>query len=583
MYFLALATDYDETLTHGGSVADDVRSALRGCAPVTQSRPSPSRPKVRGASTLRALRPTMVGAAAADRVRGGRLPESRAAGAGTNEQEDHDLNAEPSKSRASSGVAGLDELLGGGFPRNQIYLVEGGTGAGKTTLGLQFLIAGAARGERVLYLGFSETPEDLERIAGAHGWSLAGVDLHKVVSEEAASRQAQYTLFPSSEVELHELMEQLNEAISRRKPDRLLIDPVSALRWFAADPFEYRRHVESLGRALHPAECTTLLIDDAGMGEQQFHPRSIVHGVLTLARMDQEYGRDRRRLRIEKLRGESFAGGYHDYEIVTGGLEVYPRIEIASRPAEAADHAAPLLSRHPEFGPLLGGGIPWGCAVLLAGQAGTGKSSLAAVWSADALASGRSVLYLTFDEGIETLLQRSRALAVEFPAAHEAGTLELEQIDPAGSSPGRVSDRIRRAVDREKGRLGVVVLDSLSGYLHATGSSRYLDLQLHQLLAYLRRRGVITLMVLTQRGMLGDPRSNVDLSYISDVMVFMNFFESGGRLHRAVSVVKHRAYRHDQEIRELVFEAAGIRLRAPPQGLRGLLSGAPRDEGAETR
>ncbi len=493
--------------------------------------------------------------------------------------EDPELKGTHRESRATSGIAGLDELLGGGFPRNQLYLVEGGTGAGKTTLGLQFLIAGAARGERVLYLGFSETPEDLERIAAAHGWSLAGVDLHKIASEEAAARQAQYTLFPASEVELHELMDQLNEVIAARKPERLLIDPISALRWFAADPFEYRRHVESLGRALHPAECTTLLIDDAGAGEQQFHPRSIVHGVLTLARMDQEYGPDRRRVRIEKLRGEPVAGGNHDYDIVTGGLEVYPRIEVASEPVPPREPEPPLLARHPDFGPLLGGGVPWGCAVLVSGQAGTGKSSLAAIWAAEAVASGRSVLYLTFDEGVETLLQRSRELGADFAGARESGQLDLVQIDPAASSPGRVSDLIRRAAERSEDALGVVVLDSLSGYLHATGSSRYLDLQLHQLLAYLRRRGVITLMLLTQRGMLGDSRVNVDLSYISDLIVFLNFFESHGRLHRALSIVKHRACRHEQGIRELVFDAGGMRLCDPPTGLRGLLTGTPEHEG----
>lgn len=314
--------------------------------------------------------------------------------------------ASPDTARAGTGIAGLDEILGGGLPRNPLYLVEGGTGAGKTTLGLQFLLAGAARGERALYPGFAETPEDIE------------------------------------------------------KPDRLLVGPVSALRWFAADPFEYRRHMESLGRAPHPAACTTVLIDDATAAEHQFHPRSLAHGVLITTAVEPEYGRSRRRLRIEKLRGEAVLSGHHDYEIQTGGVAVYPRIEIASKSRARVD-GAPLLADRGDFRELLGGGVP------------------------------------------------------------------------------------------------------------------YLDLQLHQLLDCLRSRGIITVMVLTQRGLLGDSYAPVDLSYLSDVTVLTRFFEARASLHRAVSVVKHREYRHERSIRELIFDDDGIRLGEPLSRFRGLLTGTP--------
>lgn len=473
---------------------------------------------------------------------------------------------------ASSGIAGLDEILRGGFQPRQLYLIEGGTGVGKTTLALQFLMQGDRAGERALYIGFSETPRDINRIAATHGWALGRIRLELVGAGDDAGERPQYTLFPSSEVELHALMAEIAGLVEAHKPQRVVIDPVSALCWFASDGAEYRRYMESLRRVLDRHDCTSLLIDDMDAAGRQFHSRGLADGVLLLATHEQAYGPHRRRLRLEKLRGVPVATGWHDYTIAAGGLVVHPRIDVAPE-AGSIPPAPPLLTGVAGFDALLGGGIPTGSGVLIAGPAGTGKSTIAMSWALAAAARRERVVYLTFDEAPATIHARCEALGLEAAEPLAAGLLELRKIDTALVSPGEIFHTIRTAAEAPGTRLAMVVLDSISGFLHATASERHLDLQLRQLLTYLSERGVIGIMIVTQRGIVGDVDAAVDLSYLCDITVLTRFFEADGSLHRAISIVKHRSCAHEQTIRELTFSDEGVQLSEPLSGFRGLLTG----------
>ncbi|HEY8520680.1 MAG TPA: ATPase domain-containing protein [Gammaproteobacteria bacterium] len=465
----------------------------------------------------------------------------------------------------SSGIAGLDEILRGGFRRNQLYLVEGGSGAGKTTLALQFLLAGVRAGERALFLGFSESPRDLERIARSHGWSLDGVAARRIGA--SGQGETRYTLFPASEVELQALLEEITQAVEAERPQRLVMDPVSALRWFTADYFEYRRCLETLRRTLAERSCTTLLLDDESSTEPQFRVRGLADGVLVLRAETDEWGFARRRIAIEKARGIAVAGGLHDCRLATGGLVVFPRADCwAAAAPERLPDDAPLLVDTADFGAALGGGLPWGSSVLLAGPSGSGKSRVAMTWSRGVLARGRSVLYLSLDEPLADERGDPDGLA-EAAAAQGANgaSLLLERIDCTVSA-GELASRVRAAAEAHGAPLGMVVLDGLAGYRRLAGSTTGMESHLRRLIRFLEPRGIIALALLTERGVLGPIESDIDVSFLFDVVLLTRFFRGERGLHRSIAVVKHRRFNHERTVRELLISEEGVALSAPLQG-----------------
>ncbi len=472
----------------------------------------------------------------------------------------------------STGIAGLDEILRGGLPARRLYLVDGAPGTGKTTLALQFLLAGTARHESGLYVTLSESREELEQVATSHGWSLDGIDVVELPTEDAEADRESYTIFHPAEVELQVVIDRMFATVEQSAAKLVVLDSLSEMRLLARDPLRFRRQILALKQFFSARECTALLLDDKTAPEGDLQLHSLAHGVVQLEHVALEYGAERRRLQVTKLRGRRFQGGYHDFRICTGGLAVYPRI---ARPEQTGEQLGRLLpSGSTELDALLGGGLPSGTSLLVTGPAGTGKSVLATQYACAAASRGEKVLFLLFDERLSTFTLRAEGLGMELREMIGDELLTLRQIEPTELSPGEFSHEIKRAVEEDG--VKVVVIDSINGYLQSMPEERLLPVQVHELLSYLALRGVTCILTLVQRGIFGSPVDEAaDVSYLADNVVLLRYFEVSGTVRQAVSVVKKRSGDHERTIRECRVGRGGLHVGEPLHEFQGVLTGVP--------
>ncbi|GAB3373151.1 ATPase domain-containing protein [Massilia agri] len=477
--------------------------------------------------------------------------------------------------RISTGIAGLDDILGGGLTPQRVYLVEGSPGAGKTTLGLQFLLDGASRGESGLYITLSETADELAAVARSHGWSIDVLSVFELAGETALDIDAQQSVFHPSEVELGETTRNVMDKVDEVKPVRVVFDSLSEMRLLAQNPLRYRRQILALKQFFTARDCTVLLLDDKTSQSDQ-HLHSIAHGVISLEQIAKEFGKERRRVNIIKMRGIRFRGGYHDYILNTGGITMFPRLVASEHlrdfvPAVRATGAEGIDA-------LLGGGLVRGTNTLIVGPSGIGKTTVSTRCLLTALERGEKAAFYLFDEGLGTFFARCLALGMDLRPYADSGQFTIHHIDPAELAPGEFAQMLRDAVELH--RTEFIVIDSLNAYLQAMPGEQYLVLQMHELLSYLNQQGVTTLLVLGQHGMVGEVKSDVDLSYLSDSTLLMRFFESNGRLRRAITVIKSRAAAHSLTIHELQLGRDGIRIGEALEGFDGVLSGLPSYRGS---
>ncbi len=473
--------------------------------------------------------------------------------------------------RASTGIAGLDDVLAGGLPLDRLYLIEGTPGTGKTTLALQFLLEGRRHGESGMYVTLSETADELRSSAATHGWSLDGLSIVELVPEAAIGSEQEQTLLHPAEFELGETTALILERIDREKPKRLVLDNLSELRLLAQAPLRFRREVLALKSRLTRHGCTVLLLDDQTADPQNRHLHTIVHGVIVLEQSSSRYGAERRSLRVAKVRGVAFRGGFHDYAIKTGGIAVYPRL-VASE-GGGAFSAVAAGTGVAELDTLLGGGLVHGTSTLLIGPTGTGKTSTATRCILAALERGECCAIFMFDEEVGALLARSAKLGMDLQPHLRSGRLQLHHIKPTELLPGEFAQYVRTAVEADGVR--TVLIDSLNGYMHAMPNEQYLVLQMHEMLSYLSQHEVMTLLILGQHGLVGEVHSDVDLSYLSDTIILLRYFEAAGVVRRGLSVVKTRTSNHEATIREFKLGAGGLTIGAILHDFDGVLNGMP--------
>jgi circadian clock protein KaiC len=480
---------------------------------------------------------------------------------------------QPTLPRAPTGIRGLDDILGGGIARNRLHLLEGTPGTGKTTIALEFLLAGADQGESGIYVSLAETEEELRDGARSHGWDIADrIKICEVVPPESVLDPDQHqSLLYSSDLELGETIERIFEAIEKTKPDRIVIDSLSEIRLLAQSSLRYRRQILALKHYFARHRSTVITLDDLTADSTDRAVHSIAHSVIHLDQLAPNYGADRRRLRIAKCRGQSFRGGYHDFVIATGGVQVFPRLV-------AAEHRHGYGGRLVDSGigeldALLGGGITGGSSTLVLGPAGTGKSLLSLQFIASAVKRGERAGLFVFDEELGLLFSRAKSLGIDLEAMRASGKLVVEQMDAAELSPGEFTHRVRGCVDRED--VKTVVIDSLNGYQAAMPEEQFLILHLHELLQYLNRRGAATFLTVAQHGMMGDMKQPIDVTYLADTVIVLRYFEAFGRVRRAISVIKKRMGPHEDTIRELQIDSRGMTVGPPLAEFQGVLRGVP--------
>ncbi len=482
---------------------------------------------------------------------------------------------ETSDARCASGVEGLDEILDGGLPSDCFYLLQGDPGSGKTTLALQFLLEGVRLGERTLYITLSETKAELLKVARSHGWTLDAIPLFELSAIESLVRpEAHTTVFHSSELELTKVSDLLLEEIRKTQPTRIVFDSLSEFRLMAETALRYRRQLLTLKQELAKYRSTVLLLDDKMENRRigtDAHVWSLTHGVIELEQLSPDYGRSRRRVRVLKLRGVRFREGYHDYTIETGGVRVFPRIGAAEY--RTAFRHEPVSSGHKDLDDLLGGGLDRGTTTIIMGPTGAGKSTLTTQYATHMAQRREPSMIFAFDEIPSILLTRAAALGFDFAKHVESGVINIQHLDPAEVSPGEFGMRVRRGVEAG---CRLVIIDSLNGYMNAMPGEKYLTNQLHELSAYLNQRGVVTIFILAQHGLLGPSESPVDLSYLADTVMNVSYFEVGGAVRQALSVIKKRTGRHEKTIREFTLESGrGLRIGPPLKQFQGVLSGTP--------
>jgi circadian clock protein KaiC len=476
-------------------------------------------------------------------------------------------------SKASTGVAGLDDILGGGLARNRLHLLEGSPGTGKTTIALQFLNAGAAAGEPGIYVTLAETEEELRDGARSHGWEIDKlVEVFELVPPESVlDPEQQQSLLYSSDLELGETIKRIVEAIERVRPKRVVIDSLSEIRLLAQSSLRYRRQILALKHYFAQHQSTVVMLDDLTAESTDRAVHSIAHSVIHLDQLAPIYGGERRRVRVAKCRGQPFRSGYHDFTIKSGGIDVFPRLVAAEH--RTGFVGGDISSGIDELDVMLGGGITAGSSTLLLGPAGTGKSLMVVHYIAAAAARREKAALFVFDEELGLLFARAKGIGIDLAAMVASKQLVIEQLDAAELSPGEFSHRVRTAVDREDIR--IVGIDSLNGYQASMPEEQCLILHLHELLQYLNRLGVATFLTVAQHGMLGDMRQTIDVTYIADTVVMLRYFEAHGRVRRALSVVKKRTGGHEDTIREFRIDNRGIVLGPPLEEFQGVLGGVP--------
>lgn len=472
----------------------------------------------------------------------------------------------------STGVPGLDVILKGGLPANRLYLLKGEPGVGKTTLALQFLLEGVRHQQASLYITLSETRAEIEDVAQSHGWSMDNIGVLELSALETQLAEAsRNTVFHSSEVELNQTTRLLLEKIEAYKPARLVIDSLSELRLLSDTALRYRRQMLSLKQYFSGKDMTVILLDDHSVDGGDMHVQSIAHGVFTIEQTELDYGTEKRRVRVNKLRGVDFIGGYHDATMVVGGLRIFPRLIANEYSADFKE--AKVTSNLRELDALLGGGLDRGTSTLLLGPAGTGKSSITLHYAvAGATRGEKAVLYL-FEESKRTLMARARSIGLDLEPFFENGTLVVHSIEPTSLPPGEFINRVRDDVLNDGAQM--IVIDSLNGYLQAMPDAKFLTIQLHELLSFLNLHGVLTIMTMAQHGIVGQMQTPVDLTYLTDTVLLLRYFEHKGSIKKAISVVKKRIGQHESTIREFQISEDGLRVGEPLIEFQGILTGVP--------
>ena len=469
--------------------------------------------------------------------------------------------------RLTTGIAGLDEVLQGGYASGRAYLVRGGPGTGKTTLGMHFLTTGAANGEPVLFITLAEPVNQLRRTAAGLGFNVAGITFLDLSPTSEFFAQVQtYDIFSPAEVEREPTTQRIVEQVAVLKPQRIFIDSMTQFRYLATDTFQFRKQVLSFLRFLVEQDITVLFTSEHSAEAPDDDLQFMSDGVLNL-----DFSHEQRTLSVSKFRGSDFQDGRHSVRLTNTGMQLFPRLMPLNLGREITTEV--ISSGIPGIDELMHGGIERSTITIISGPSGVGKSTLGLQFMKEAAGRGeRSVIY-TFEEHKETLLRRAEGVNVAVHAMQERGTLAVVQIEPLHYTPDEFAHLVRQEVEQQQAR--IVMIDSLSGYrLSIRGNE--LTTHIHALCKYLQNMGVAVLLINEVETITGDFRATENgISYLADTIVFLRYLEVQGELRRAIGVLKKRMSDFEKTLREFQISRSGIKVGAPLTHMRGVLMGIP--------
>ncbi len=462
----------------------------------------------------------------------------------------------------STGIAGLDTILNGGVPKSSITLLQGHAGSGKTTLGLQFLLEGAKKGETSLLISVAQTKVELEHIAASHGFDLGALDLEFVdIGNDGAPDQYAVN---TQEEDLDDLLSQVHSIVERIKPQRLVFDSLLEMRLLARSDYDHRRDVLALKRSLVRLGTTAIILDHVGEGLDR-RIEGVAHGVIILDSYTPQIGTTYRRLMIRKFRGHPFIEGWHDFDIQRGGLDVFAR--LLPQKLSPQKVGKQLKTQVENLNAMLGGGLERATSTLISGQSGTGKSTLATIFASAAAKQGMKAGLFLLEERPEVYRDRSEGVGIDVVEPEREGTLFLEHFDPSEVSVGHFSQTILNLVEKED--LDVVVIDSLSGFVSVLPERHNLIPQIQALLQHLARQNLVVIFTMSQHGLLGEmPRSEVDVSFLADSIILLRHSPEGSEIRRTLAVVKKRHSDHDRRIKNFLIAPGKVDVEDIEEGAK---------------
>ncbi|MFH0803165.1 MAG: ATPase domain-containing protein [bacterium] len=469
--------------------------------------------------------------------------------------------------RLSTGVKGIDEIMQGGLIRGNGYLLRGGPGAGKTVLGLHFLTAGAARGEKALFITLVESTEQIRSNAKAMGFTLEGIDFLDISPSKEFFVQGQiYDLFSPADVERDPISQTIVAQIQALKPKTVFVDTMTQFRYLSPDLFQFRKQVVSFIRFLQEHGCTVLFTSEHSAEAPDDHLQFIADGILDL-----DFKLGLRHLTVTKFRGSDFRPGANSMRLSQKGMEVFPRLI----PGEHRKPYAPeiISSGVPELDAMLHGGLERGTVTIISGPCGVGKTTLSLLFMKEAATRGERSVFYTFEESRESVLHRSENIKIPVASMIQQGMFSLVKIEPLQYTASELTTIIRREVEEKNVR--VICLDSMSGYRLALKGEDLIT-QIHALSRYLMNMGVTVILINEVESIIGDFRATeVGISYLADNIIFLRYLEMAGELRKAIGVLKKRLSDHEKLLRELEITSQGIKIGKPLIRLRGILSGMP--------
>ncbi|MFW6000066.1 MAG: ATPase domain-containing protein [Halorubrum sp.] len=472
--------------------------------------------------------------------------------------------------RASTGIAGLDEVLSGGLIATRSYMVRGQAGSGKTILSFHFLQQGIAEGETALFINLEEDLRDLKPNAASLGFDTDAIEfLDLSPGADAFVEDEPYEVFEPAEVEGEDLTDRIVEGVTAVDPDRVVVDPLTQLRFLLSDDYQFRKQVVGFMRFLKDREATVLFTVQNTASLPTDDLEFITDGTIRLDAAS--YGKT---VTVPKFRGSSTQGGDHTYRITGSGVEVYPALRPGTRPEGDAAFEQ-ISSGIPEVDELLHGGIERGTVTIVSGPTGVGKTTFSTQFMKEAAGRGeRSVIYL-FEENKSTFLARSRAVNIPVDEMIERGTLQVNEVEALERSPQEFGRMVRDEVEEEGA--AIVMIDGISGYrLTLRGEEETMLQQMHALGRYLKNAGVTGIFVDETRSVTGEFQATMEnVSYLADNILFLRHLEVEGEIRKAIGVLKKRTSDFERTIREFTITDHGISVGEPMSGLRGILSGSP--------